>query len=84
MSSRAFQDTRPELNRDQMKEFLKAVARVIAVGEHLHSPKQVNGDHVDKAYNFLWATDELKFATEIHLDAGTVEKYLWDAAEKNR
>ena len=82
MSRRIAPDTRPEISKKHMLIFLTAIAKIIVREYSLNRPDQVTGEHVDSVYHYLWGTDELKFAAEIHLDGGVVEKYLWEAVDK--
>jgi len=84
MGYRVAPDTRPEISKKHMLVFLEAISNIVVRNFDLCRPKDVSGEHVDEVYTYLWVTDELKFATEIHLDGGVVEKYLWEAAEKNK
>lgn len=67
---------RPKYTRTQMKELLATVARYVVEVMGLECPLE---EVVESAYDLLWYTDDMKFATEIYLDRHTVEIAICDA-----
>ena len=83
MRNRRNEECKPVVPKKELLIFLTAVCRIVTVKAGIHKPGQVENHHIDEVYSYMWATDELKFATEIYVEPDTIAKYLWEATERN-